>query len=265
MRCVSFYPTKNYRLASIASFFRGSGYIVKQYHQVLHITTVSKKQDIFVFPYGCFVTWGLTHKEEKQLLEQLKPFFINPLPTTEARKFVYRYDKQVEMSSHTRFNVDIIVLDSDNVQLKLAISYGIAQSTQLESFEKSVQETIDQNSHYPQQLAKQGRIFLSQKEISRRKGQIFIARSNINLNSEFLSAPEYFREHPSFETYYNKGKKFLDIPRRVAALNQKLNVLHELLDMLTGQQQYRQSRMLQAIIILLILVELTINLASKML
>jgi uncharacterized Rmd1/YagE family protein len=55
-------------------------------------------------------------------------------------------------------------------------------------------------------------------------------------------------------------KKFLDIPSRVMALNQKLDVLQELLSILSTQLQHRHSSMLEIIIIVLILIEITISL-----
>ena len=263
MRCVAFCPTKNYCLADIASSFRIKGYNVKQYRKVLHLADPTKTEDIFIFSYGCFITWSLSHDKEKQLLEQLRPFSINILPAIEVNRFLYKYGNRTEMATHERFNVDIIILESPSMQLKLAISYGLAQSIQLESHESAVQKTIEQNSHYPEQIAKKGHISLSQKEISRRMGQIFLARSSINLNSEYLAAPEYFWEYPSLEDFYNMSEKFLDIPRRVSTLNQKLNVLHELFVMLSSQLQYRHSNMLEMIIILLIFVEIILSLIHK--
>lgn len=260
MRCVSFCPTESFNLLAIATFFRTKAYSIKQFRKVLHIALPKKEHNIFIFSYGCLVTWGLNHATEKQLLEQLKPFSINPLATSEIGHFIYKYGKNTEMATHERFNIDIIMLESNSMQLKLAISYGLAQSIQLESYESAVQKTIELNTHYLEQLANKGRISLSQKEITRRMGQIFLARSSINLNSEYLAAPEYFWEHPSLEDYYNMSEKFLDIPRRVSTLNQKLNVLHELLDMLSSQLQHRHSNILEGIIILLIAVEIIITL-----
>lgn len=260
MRCVSFCPTESYPLTAIVGFFRTKACNIKQYRKVLHISYPTKEGDIFIFSYGCLVIWGLSRAEEKQLLEQLNPFSINPLPAIEIGRFIYKYGDQTEMATHERFNIDIIMLESESTQLKLAISYGLAQSIQLESYESAVQKTIEQNAHFPEQLAKQGRIHLSQKEISRRMGQIFLARSSINLNSEYLAAPEYFWEHPSMEDYYNMSEKFLDIQRRVSTLNQKLDVLHELFDMLSSQLQHRHANILESIIILLIAVEIVISL-----
>lgn len=62
------------------------------------------------------------------------------------------------------------------------------------------------------------------------------------------------------EPYYIMTKKYLDIPSRVMALNQKLDVLQELLDILNSQVQHRHSALLESIIILLIVVEIMISL-----
>lgn len=260
MRCSAFCPVENYRLATIASFFRGQGVIVKNYRKVLHLIPQAKKGDIFVFSYGCVVMWGIRQKEEEAMLKTLAQFSTGDLPNIEIARFVFRYGDRTEMATHERFNVDIIKLESDSVQLKLAFSYGLAQSIQLESYESSVQKTIELNSHLPIQLAQKGTIHISRNEISRRMGEIFLARSSINLNSEFLAAPEYFWEHPSLEDFYNMSEKFLDIPRRVKTLNQKLDVLHELFDMLNVQLQHKYNSILELVIIFLIFFEIVLSL-----
>jgi len=91
-------------------------------------------------------------------------------------------------------------------------------------------------------------------------GEIFMVRSSINLNSEYLDVPEFFWRNPHLEPFYVMTKKFLDIPSRVMALNQKLDVLQELLNMLNSQIQHRQSSLLESIIIMLILIEIVISL-----
>jgi uncharacterized Rmd1/YagE family protein len=91
-------------------------------------------------------------------------------------------------------------------------------------------------------------------------GEIFIARSSINVNIEYLDNPEFFWRNPSLEPIYIMIKKFLDIQNRVMALNQKLDILQELLHILNSQLQHRHSSLLESIIIILILVEILISL-----
>lgn len=263
MRCASFCTAENYKLPQIATFLKSQGYNVKQYRKLLHINHPYKTGDIFIFVYGCLVLWGLKRKDETELLELIKPYSVNPLTNIERDRFVYRYGENTEMTTHETFNADIIALESDSIQIKLAISYGLAQSIQLESYESAIQKTIDENAHFPQQLAQKGTITLSQKEISKRLGKIFLARSSINLNSDYLEDPEYFWEHPNIEAYYTMCKRFLDIPRRVAALNQKLDILHELFEILTSQRQHRHSNILEMTIILLIAIEIMLTLLFK--
>jgi uncharacterized Rmd1/YagE family protein len=80
------------------------------------------------------------------------------------------------------------------------------------------------------------------------------------LNIEYLDVPEFFWRNPNLESYYVMTKQYLDIPSRVMALNQKLDVLQELLDILNSQVQHRHSSLLESIIILLIFVEIIISL-----
>jgi required for meiotic nuclear division protein 1 len=254
MRCSSFCTTDSYKLLAIANYFKNKGFTTRQYRKVLHIVDNLQNGDVFIFSYGCVVTWGLTRLRETWLLKEIEPFAVKLLSSIESDYFLFRHSDHTEMLSHPRFNADIILLDSDNSQLKLAISYGIAKSIQLESSETAVQKIIDKNMPFFDNVPKWGSF--SQKEITKRIAEIFVARSQINLNSEYLEAPEYFWEHPNLETYYVMSEKFLDISRRVTALNQKLDVLHELFDMLMNQLQHRHSNFLEIVIILLILIEI---------
>ena len=108
MRCVSFCTTESYKLFPIAAHFRNLGYSVKQSRKVLHIAKPGKRGDIFIFGYGCMITWELRNNEEKNILEQLKPFSISPLPNIEIARYVYRLGKRTSMVTHDRFNIDII-------------------------------------------------------------------------------------------------------------------------------------------------------------
>lgn len=187
MRCVSFCTAANYKLNLLAEFFRTKRYIAKLFRNVLYVTKQDKPIDIFFFNHGCFVTWNLSKKQEKKLIEDIKPFSIDPLEKIEMDLFIYYLDKETRLFPHQRFNVDVITLEkneSDNVQIKLAISYGLAQSIKLESYEESVNKTVLANSHFPKELARYGKISLSRSEISKRIGEIFLTRSSVNLSSE---------------------------------------------------------------------------------
>lgn len=262
MRCVSFCTAKAYSLNGLSNFFKNKKFITKLYRNVLHVSVADKSADLFFFSHGCFVSWNLKRKNEQFLLQEIKPFSTEPLDRIETDYFSFIYGDETSLETHERFNTDVITLESDNVQIKLAISYGLAESIKLEYYEELIKNTIKKNSQLPEELAKSGKILLSRKAISQRMGEIFIEMSSVNLNSGYLDVPEYFWRFPNLENYYTMTEQFLDITRRVAALNQRLDVLHQFFDMLTGQLQFQHSSLLEVIIILLIFIEIVISLVQ---
>lgn len=260
LRCVSFCTAGSYDLLGLSSFYRKRGYFTRVSRDVLHVSNAKRPGDIFFFNHGCIVCWGYKKSYEDKLIEVVRDFSLNPLSRIESDHFYYHYGDETSIDTHERHKVDIITLGSDDDRIKLAFSYGLAQSIKLEAFEEAIQLAIKKNSYLPEEIASRGVISLSRRAIFKRIGEIFIARSSINLNIEYLDAPEFFWRNPNLEPFYIMTKKFLDIPSRVMALNQKLDVLQELLDILNSQVQHRHSSLLESIIILLIFVEIIISL-----
>lgn len=258
-RCVSYCTAASYDLTALANSLDRKNYLVKLSRDVLFLSNIRNGSEIFIFNHGSFVCWGLTKRAEQKWIQHLKIFAREPLTNIEMDFFSYRMGDDTTIISHERFKLDIITLESTNPQIKLAISYGLAQSIKLESFETAIQLTVQKNSFLPTDIANYGSITLSRRSIFKRMGEIFLARSSINLNSEFLDTPEFFWRNPNLEMYYTMTSKFLDIPARVAALNQKLDVLQELLDILNSQLQHKHSTLLETIIIALIMIEILIS------
>lgn len=260
MRCVSFCTASSYDLPGLSNSFKRDGFTTRLSRDVLHISSIDTPVDIFFFNHGSFVCWGLYKRQERKWLEKVAKFSINPRSTIETDHFCFSVGTEISIEAHERFTLDIITLDSDNPQVKLAISYGLAQSVKLETFEDAIQAAIKRNAELPEEIANKGIISLSRRTILKHMGEIFIARSSINLNSEYLDIPEFFWKHTNLEPFFAMTKNFLDIPSRVAALNQKLDVLQDLLDIFNSQVQHRHSSFLEMIIILLILIEIAISL-----
>lgn len=259
-RCVSFCTAGSYDLLGLANFFRKKGYFTRLTRDVLHVNNVKRPGDLFFFNHGCFVSWGFKKNFEDKLLDYVKDFAIAPLSPIEIDYFFFKQGEEMSIDTKERLRLDVITLTSDDPQFKLAFSYALAQSIKLEAFEEAIKDAIKKNAALPEEISTKGTISLSRRAIFKRMGEIFIARSSINLNLEYLDVPEFFWRNPGLEPCYIMTKKFLDIPSRVMALNQKLDVLQELLDILNSQVQHRHSSLLEMIIIVLIGVEIAISL-----
>lgn len=257
MRCFCYCTASSYAMKPLLAFMKDEHTEVNSYRDVIYI---KNKHDIFYFSYGCIVIWGLQHAADaNEILEQIKPFENEPLRPTTQEIYRYKFGDIVGISTEE----DVIILKEDDPLIKLSFSYGLAQSIKLISFEDAVSQTIAGTQHIPIELARKGKISLSRKEISRSMGQLFMVRSSINLSLDFLDVPEFFWENPMLESYYKIIAAHLEISKRVEILNRRLDVIHELFNMLTNELRHQHSSVLELIIIYLIAIDIVIVLITE--
>lgn len=256
MRCTCFCTASAYDIPRLFQYLQRLG-STQLFRDVIHIQIKEDKRikgDIFYFSYGSVVCWGFTEEEEKEILQSLKEFEKESLSKMELDEFTFVYGDTIKIEE------DEIYLHNKSTLTKLAISHGIAQSVKLSTFEELIQKTIDNSKMLPLHLAKKGKIPLSRREISRKMGEIFIERNFINLHSEILDTPEFFWDYPELEPFYRRTAHYLDVSKRVEILNKRLNVIHELFEILSGELNHQHTSRLETIIVLLILIEVTLAL-----
>lgn len=254
MDCRAYCTASSYKIKPLYEFQKGR-YKAAMIREVLHLEVVTEQGigNAFYFPYGSIVCWGIPKEKELQLLVEVKPY-EETSNDTETDEFTYIYGEPPKIVE------DEIILPNKDVLTKAAISHGIAQSVKLGTFEIAIQKTYNQSKNLPEDLAKYGRISLSKNEIRRKMGELFIERSNINLHVDALDTPEFFWEYPELEFLYTMTAKYLDLESRVEVLNHRLDVVHELFEMLGSELNHQHSSRLEWIIILLIVSEVTLTL-----
>lgn len=258
MRCVAYCTSTAFDNAGLLGYLRAN-YSISRYREVLHIQLRPEDADVFFFPYGALVCWGLELEEERQILQNIREFEQKHVEPIEDDIFSYEYGTQAKIEE------DEIILPERDVLTKLAFSHGMAQSVKLAVFEQTIQKTIHLTRDLPELLAQQGSIQLSRKDIRRMMGRLFIDRSSINLHQELLDTPEFFWEHSDLEPYYAQMAHYLDRERRVNVLNQRLIIVQELFDMLAAELNHQHSSRLEWTIIWLIVIEVALILAKDVL
>lgn len=251
MRCLSACTATAYNIPSLFESLK-QGNKTSLFRNVVHLEL--KSGNVFFFPYGSIVCWGLTPEEETPLFTLLKSFEQQPMETIEYDLFSY------DLGETSKISKDEILLPNLNALTLLSMSHGLAQSVKLNVFETTIQKTFDSMKNIPEDLAKRGKISLSRSEIRRKMGKLFIERSSINLHFDVLDTPEFFWEHPELEPLYAMTANYLDIETRVEVLNQRLDVVHELFGMLGNELNHQHSSRLEVTIIILIVIEVAISL-----
>ena len=254
MRCTGYCTAAGYDNPRLFQSLQEGG--ASQLHRdVIHTQTKEGvKQDIFYFPYGVVIFWGFSDEEERELLANLKKFEREPLGKPEVDEFTFSYGDKMKIEE------DEITLQKKDVLTKLAISYAIGQSVKLTVFEEVIAKTVESSKQFPKDLAHKGKILLSRKETSRKMGELFLERNYINLHTEILDTPEFFWEHSELEPFYRRVIHYLDVSKRVDLLNRRLNLLHELFEILGNELNHQQTSRLEMTIIVLIVIEVVLAL-----
>lgn len=259
MDCSAFCTATAYRIKPLFEKLR-TKYKTSLIREVLHLeigaAENSEPADVFFFPYGSCVCWGLNKEQGHEILHLAREFEHQPSGYVETDEFTYVYGDASKVAE------DEIILPNRDVLTKAALSHGIAQSVKLGQFEVAIQKTFDSSKDIPEDLAKHGRIGLSRREIRCKMGELFLERSSINLHVDVLDTPEFFWEYPELECHYQLMANYLDVSTRVEVLNQRLDVIHELFQMLGNELNHQHSSRLEITIIALIVIEVVLILAK---
>lgn len=236
----------------------GSRHRLVRYKDAVHLQKAAG--DAFLFHYGIIVAWNYTYDDFQTLLAETRPFARFPFPQPIVDEFTFSHG-----NISFRIHADQIFLTTEDPLEKLAVSHGIAQSVKLSEFEEKAQVTIEETTHIPQGIAEKGYTNLSRKEISKMRGGLYLVKSNIHLHFDLLDTPEFFWEYPERQDIYCATINYLEVSQRMEVLTKKLNVIHELFNMLSDEQKHKHSSTLEWIIIWLIAIEIIIFLVHDIL
>ncbi|KAG0643157.1 hypothetical protein HOY80DRAFT_1034256 [Tuber brumale] len=216
-----------------------------------------ESSEVFLFQYGVVVIWGMSMKDEKHFLKDIAKFESEKLGEDDVQ--VENFNYYVTSSYQPRIYNDFITLkDGGNYMIKLSISHAIAQSVKISLFEDLVDNTIEDTKSIPQDVATTGKVNMSRRDIMKHIGELFILRININLQFSVLDSPELMWAEPQLDPVYQAARSYLEINQRVSLLNQRLDVIGDLLQMLKEQMSHSQGEHLEWIVIVLIAAEILV-------
>ena len=246
---------------------RGPRFLLHSYAEVLYGQYGSLGEessgDVFYFDYGCVAFWGLTEKQETDILHNIvRPCEENSLPPVESELDQFQFHYMANEKPHIQN--DTITINhrlSNDHRIKLSISHALAQSTKLCVFEERVLAIVNNTRDLPETLAETGKITLPRKAIAQLIGKVFLQKSAVNLLSTVLDTPEFFWSAPdSLQALYKKVNEYMELDDRVVVLNNRFQVLTEMLDMLRDHQNNSHTARLEWIVIWLIVVEVVVGL-----
>ena len=268
MECLSFCVADCIDLARLDHHYKTtlSGYAVTRSRDVLKISPLTALHHlVFFFKNGTVVSWGLKRHEADIYLSEVSHFSDKPTRFLVHDEFTYRVGEKTTIEPHEYFDVDCLSIQTNQAKdddLKLSFSYGFSQSVKLQYFETVLESLIEKYTPLIKSLSKKEKKTINRKQIRTVIGELILAKSEMNLVSNFLYHPKYFWQHPTLEEDYIMLERYLHLPRRVNALNQRLDTLNDIFDMFNSYLENRHSHILEVIIIVLLTMEILFSLLN---
>ncbi|KAI5190550.1 hypothetical protein NEMIN01_1088 [Nematocida minor] len=230
------------------------------FRDCIHIIVHEKRQgDIFIFRYGVVVFWGVSEETRDRILAQQQFFEEKSYPKEIVEREDFRYGIVKEGASIVN---DVIYLDTESLYNKMIISNALAQSTKLDVFEGHAERTIESIRGLPDEIVAKGFTTRKREEVVKMIGILHRLKFNLNLSTNILDTPEILWYYPNYTSLYESFKLYLELKSRTDIVNQKCDVIHEILSLLSTHINTISGERLEKIIILLICVEIGIGLLA---
>lgn len=211
---------------------------------------IGAQKFIYVFKYGIICFLNHSEVEMTAFLQVIAPYCKNPLAErlsdefeidTNADKIMFGYNK-----------VSITHADADEFRL---IMLNVAQSVALDHFFQQTNKLLEETNYHTQILERKGKLDIGGSDLKKYIGRTLNLKNRIAENLYIFDSPDETWEDENLNKLDIGLKKTFDLQARFRTIQEGLGIVKENLELFKDLLQYRNSVVLEWIIIILITVE----------
>lgn len=156
--------------------------------------------------------------------------------------------------------LEVRELTYDSVKIA---SILLAQSTALEYYEILIENLMEQTNKFSKRLEKDGKFFEGGQDVIKFIGMCLNTRQEIISNLYIVDSPDEIWENNDLERLFTDLKAILDIDVRYRALEHKIRIIQESIEIIVDLSNSRRMAQLELAIVLLFVVEIIISIFFK--
>lgn len=218
---------------------------------------IARNKCLYVFKYGTICFLGYNETDVAAFLQIIKPFCKNFLDQKPSDEF------DIETGSAAiNFGFNKIEIQGADIEILRLIMLNASQSVALDYYSDQTNTLLEETNYHTQELERRGRIELGGAKLKKYIGRTLNLKNKISANLYIFDSPEQTWENETLNKLDIGLKKTFDLQSRFRTIQEGLQIVKENLDLFKDLLQYRNSVVLEWIIIILILVEV-INLVVE--
>lgn len=205
---------------------------------------------LYVFKYGIVCFLGYDETEMSNFLQLIAPFCKNFFDQKLSDEF------DIETGAQTvNYGYNKIEIPSPGIEVIRLIMLNVSQSVSLDYFDQQTNILLEETNYHTQELEKKGRIDFGNKELRKYIGRTLNLKNKIAGNLYIFDSPEATWEDENLNKLDLGLKKTFDLQSRFRTIQEGLQIVKDNLELFKDLLQYRNSVVLEWVIIVLILVE----------
>lgn len=219
------------------------------------INKIGEDGYVFIFNHGSVVFWNVNDDEQSQQLKKLLDLSSIPgLKPKFSETFVVIERPGTAAVEFNRLLIDRLTNDRMEV-----IASTLAQSTSMEYYESLVEESWSQVDSLLSKLRETGTLGMLPAPINRQIAASLSLRSSVIRVLHLLDKPDLIWEDKVMDEIYGDLRAMFDLPERFQALEYKLHLIQQTLEVIVDTVRDRRLYWLELTIVLLILAEIIMS------
>lgn len=205
----------------------------------------------YYFNFGIIVFSGYSQAEMENAIEAVKQYIRGPVAPWFRDEFEIRFEEGKE----TRFDFNEAILGRIDANVIRIAMFNLAQSIALDQYRSTTETLLARVREFTTQLERTGRLRINRKNMLRFLGQALNTQNEIAENIYIFDAPDLVWDEEYLDKLHQGLIKHFDLRVRFSEVEYMLKIIEGNLKVFSEIINQRESRLLETIIILLILVE----------
>ncbi len=247
LKIVSFQVTDSIDLKQYRADFNANIHFADTGELFYHIEA---NKYLYVFKYGIISFLGYTETETAHFFQLITPYCKNFIEQRQSDEFEIETDV-----STINYGYNKIEIPKPSVEMIRLIMLNASQSVALDHYSQQTNLLLEETNFHTQVLEKKGKIDLGGIELKKYIGRTLNLKNKIAGNLYIFDSPEETWEDEHLNKLDIGLKKTFDLQSRFRTIQEGLQIVKENLELFKDLLQYRNSVILEWVIIILILVE----------
>lgn len=213
---------------------------------------------LYILRYGVITQLNLTDEQFLEIKSSILPSCRNLVETSIHEEQLIETGSAENKISHNKIQIK----NSNTDVLRMVMLY-ISQSVTLDYYAELTNKLLEDTNQHTQLLERKGKLSISGTHLKKYIGKTLLLKNLIAQNLYIFDSPEETWDNERLDKLHIELKRHLDLQDRARSVSEELGIVKENLELFRDILQYRNSVILEWVVIILIAVEVVNFLIEK--